>query len=127
MSDGMTRIVFGNERVGVLGIYYFDSGNIAEEYAEDVCEFMYSIRRGEKNNELKEKWKDDTALYNFIREIEYRTENESDPSVWWERGGKYWGEKWERSDLPNGQNSETHKGGQKRNACNELRRALQKK
>ena len=108
----MTRVLFGNEKVGVQGIYYFSNPDDAKLFAPCVKKVMDSIRNGNNEWELiLEQWQDSPMLYNYLLEVKNKTEQESkDVTVWYERGGEYWGSDWDGLNFRNAQYDEMYNG-----------------
>ena len=108
----MTRVLFGNENVGVQGIYYFSNPTDAELFAPCVKKVMDSIRNGNNEWELiLEQWQDSPMLYNYLLEVKNKTEQEEkDVTVWYERGGEYWGSGWDGLNFRNVQYDEMYNG-----------------
>ena len=104
----MVRVVAGNEKVGVQGIYYFKDRDAAQEFGEACKPFLDSVRAGtEYYRDILEKHKDNEMLYNFFLTMKERCEQEAEsPEVWYEPGGKWYGTNWENKDIPNGRGVE---------------------
>lgn len=108
----MTRVVFGNEFVGVQGIYYFNDAEEAEMFSPCVKRVMDSVREGTPVwKDVIKQWKRHPSLYNFLLEVKNKAEQEDkDVTVWYERGGKYWGTDWEGHGFSNGKYDKVYNG-----------------